>query len=202
MKHTSSTCLAKLGRRSLTHAPAFALLTELVLRPQHFGDALNEGESIAFQIFLGTVLAVIFLEFRFVVEQLKLAGCADHVQVDHASCFGDRRLGKSARRAERRLLHRQPERAHAGRAIGEELPPRILLDRRGVKLVVERLSVHGLRFRLFGHEFVEVEQRGCEGNHGSILRQLGVQFTKYFEFGRRRRSRHRQHEPMRHLLVE
>ena len=57
-------------------------LAKLVLRRKQRGMALDEGELLALQIVVRTRNAVVFREFRFVVEQFKLAGRAGEVDVD------------------------------------------------------------------------------------------------------------------------
>lgn len=76
------------GKRSLIHCRLSPGLMKVVLRAQHLGDSLNEGEVLAFQEFARAVLAIEPVEFGLVVEQLELAGSASHVQKNDALGFG------------------------------------------------------------------------------------------------------------------
>jgi hypothetical protein len=68
--------------------PAPAMLTERILRPQQLWDSLDEREPFALQILLRTILPVVTVQFRLVVEQFQMTGRAGHVQEDHAFGLG------------------------------------------------------------------------------------------------------------------
>jgi hypothetical protein len=113
---------------------------ERELRAEHFRDALDEGEALAFEEFLRAVLAVVFGEFRFVVEQVERAGRAGHVQVDHAPDLrlehrrrGQQRRGGIGRHggpaAEAAAQRGEIERAEPGGAVAQEMPAGAVLER-------------------------------------------------------------------------
>ena len=153
-------------REAIRHPDAgLAVLGEIELRAEHFRDALDEGEALAFEVFLGAFLAVVFLEDRLVVEQLKLARRADHVEVDDALRLrreGGRLRGKRAGRIVGNL-HRarracesmggQPHAAEAGGAVAQELAARGVLELLGLECLEE---VHGKTGVLLFH------RRGAE----------------------------------------
>ena len=62
-------------------------LVEGILGAEHFRNALDEGEILAFEEFLRAIGAVQSGEFGFVIEKLELAGSAGHMQEDHAFGF-------------------------------------------------------------------------------------------------------------------
>ena len=64
------------------------MLLEGILRAEHFRHALDEGELLAFEEFLGAFLAVELEEFGLVIEELVLRGRAGHVQIDDALRLG------------------------------------------------------------------------------------------------------------------
>src|SRR5215813_13612429 len=66
-----------------------AVLFELERRAEQSRRAFDEGEPLAFDVFIRAWLAVEFAERRFVVEQVERRGRAGHKQID--DMFGFRR---------------------------------------------------------------------------------------------------------------
>ncbi len=62
---------------------AFTVTLVLEHRSQHLGRAFDEGESFAFQVFLGALLPVEFFQRRLVLKQLQLRRRTRHVQVNN-----------------------------------------------------------------------------------------------------------------------
>lgn len=79
--------LGKLWQLIRNPGPAFTMLFEFELMPQHLGRSLDKRKPLAFHERLWTVLAVKFFQIGFVVEEFKLAWSANHVQKNHPLCF-------------------------------------------------------------------------------------------------------------------
>ena len=65
-----------------------AAARELERRAQQLGRAFDEGEALAFDEFVGDVLAVVLLQRRLRIEQIDLRRRARHEQVNDALRLG------------------------------------------------------------------------------------------------------------------
>src|SRR5262245_2026529 len=59
---------------------------ELELAAEQSRMAANEGEALAFDEFLWARFAIVFGQFRLVVEQIEMRWRSDHVQIDDPFC--------------------------------------------------------------------------------------------------------------------
>ncbi len=84
---------------------------------------VHEGEALAFQQRFRGRLAVPFLQFRLVIEQLELARCSGHEEIDDP--VDPRRKVARLRRGHRAARQHRGQRhlADANTAIAEQLPP-------------------------------------------------------------------------------
>ena len=71
-----------------------AVLSEVVGRAQDGGVAFDEGEAGVVQEFLGAELAIEFIEFGLVVEEIELGRGSRHVEVNNPFGLG-RKMGTS-----------------------------------------------------------------------------------------------------------
>ena len=130
---------------------ALAGLVEGELRAEHLRHALDEGELLAFEVFLRALLAVELGEFRLVVEELELARRAGHVQVDHALCLrsevgeiGHQRIRWILLQDGAVALRSEPQPAEADRAVLQEMPTRLVAGAIEVELLEEVHSISSL----------------------------------------------------------
>jgi hypothetical protein len=70
--------------------------------PQHLGHAANEGETLALEERLRTVMAIEPAQGRLVVEQFELTGRAAHMQIDDSLDLGGK-LRRQHREGRRRI---------------------------------------------------------------------------------------------------
>jgi hypothetical protein len=75
------------GEQTGNRRAGISVAFEGVWRRQKFGHAFDESETLALDEAVGDGLSVVFLELRFVVEEVNLRRAAGHVQIDHALGF-------------------------------------------------------------------------------------------------------------------
>ena len=154
--------LGQVGHQLRHPCTGITVLLEIILRPQHARRAVDEREAFAFQERLRALLAVELFEIRLVVEQFQLAGCTDHVQVDHPLDLGRLRRRQWAERiggvvlgiktmlqrcirmgtVPARLLSRQVNGSETSGGFGQELPATGLQQRLTKKFLRDRFAIH------------------------------------------------------------
>src|SRR5262249_20843338 len=112
------------------------MLTERILRPQQLWDSLDERKPFALQILLRTILAVVTVQFRLLIEQFQMTGRAGHVHENDAFGLGPEvrlpgrqrpsRITRGSRRSAQHTscLGAQPDRPQTRGAVPQKMSTR------------------------------------------------------------------------------
>lgn len=81
--------MKRVGEEFRNFLAALTMTRKLVRRSQKLRMAFDKGKTFTLQILVGAIFVVIFLQFRFVIEEFLLGWGTGHMEIDHT--FGFRR---------------------------------------------------------------------------------------------------------------